>query len=134
MASFNRVVLMGNLTRDPELSFASSGTPVCKFGLAINRKWKDREEVCFIDVVSFGKQAEILNQYLRKGGAVLVEGRLTYSSWEDKNSQQRRSKNEVVVENFSFLPKAGAAADQGAGDEPPRDGDVQPPADGDIPF
>lgn len=106
MAAFNKVILMGNLTRDPELSYAQTGTAICKFGMAMNRKSKDREEVCFVDLVAWGKQAELLNQHVTKGSAVLIEGRLSYSSWEDKNDGKRRSKHEVIVEQFQFMPKA----------------------------
>ena len=107
MANYNRVILMGNLTRDPQLSYLPSQTPVVELGLAVNRKWKgqdgqQREETCFVDCKAFGKQAEVMNQYLSKGRPVLIEGRLQFSAWEDKEGN-KRSKLRVVVENFQFI-------------------------------
>src|SRR5262245_56023126 len=120
-ASFNRVILAGNLTRDPQLSYTASNTPVCKFGMATNRRWRDREgnqkdEVCYVDLTSFGKQAEVINQYMAKGRSILVEGRLNYQQWTDKEGKNR-SKLEVIVENFTFLGdrQGGAGADGSGG-------------------
>ena len=118
MANYNKVFLIGNLTRDPQLSFLPSQTPVLDLGMAINRKWKDKdgqqkEETCFVDLTAFGKQAETLNQYVTKGSPLMVEGRLHFSSWKDKEGKNR-SKLKVVVENFQFLGKAqDSAAPQG---------------------
>ena len=108
MPSFNRVTLMGNLTRDPQLKHLPSSTTVADFGLAMNRHFKtasgeDREEVCFIDCSAFGKQAEVIGQYCKKGKPLFVEGRLKYDQWDDKTSGARRSKVSVVVENFQFV-------------------------------
>src|SRR5687768_12998997 len=108
MASFNKVLLMGNLTRDPQLKYLPSQTPVVEFGLACNRKWRtpqgeDREEVLFVDCAAFGKQAETLNTYCQKGKGLFIEGRLKYDSWEDKQGGGKRSKLSVVVENFQFV-------------------------------
>jgi single-strand DNA-binding protein len=109
MNGFNKVILAGNLTRDPELRYTPSGTAIAKFGLAVNRKWKDsqtnemREEVTFIDIDAFGKQAETIGQYLKKGRPILLEGRLKLDQWDDKQTQQKRSKLGVVLESFSFL-------------------------------
>ena len=103
MASFNKVLLMGNLTRDPELRYIPSGTAVAKFGLAVNRDYVDRqsgdkkESVCFVDITVWGKQAETCNQYLTKGRPVFIEGRLEFSSWETKEGD-KRTKLEVVAE------------------------------------
>lgn len=107
MASYNRIVLMGNLTRDPQLSYTPSNTAVCKFGIATNRKWRDRdggdrEDVCFVDCVLFGKGGEVFNQYMSKGRSVLVEGRLTLNQWTTPEGD-KRSKHEVFVENFTFV-------------------------------
>ncbi|MCK4601082.1 MAG: single-stranded DNA-binding protein, partial [Phycisphaerae bacterium] len=107
MANYNKVILMGNLTRDPQLSYLPSQTPVVEIGLAVNRKWKGqdgqkREEACFVDCRAYGKQAEVMNQYLSKGRPILIEGRLQLSSWEDKEGN-KRSKLRVVVERFQFL-------------------------------
>ena len=103
MANFNKVILAGNLTRDPEVRYSQSGTAVAKFGMAINRKFKDQESTCFVDITAFGKQAEVLEQYVKKGSPLMVEGRLEFSQWEDKNGGGKRSKLEVVVEQFQFL-------------------------------
>jgi len=102
MANFNKVILAGNLTRDPQLSYTPSQTAVCEFGMAINRKWKDKEETCFVDLQAWGKTGETINQYCSKGSPLLVEGRLTFDQWEGKDGQ-RRSRLRVTVENFQFL-------------------------------
>jgi len=112
MPSFNRVTLIGNLTRDPETRDLPSGTTLCEFGLATTRHYKtaageDREETCFIDCTAFGKPAEVLQQYLKKGRPLFVEGRLKYDQWDDKNGGGKRSKISVVVENFQFLGSRG---------------------------
>ncbi len=112
MANYNKILLMGNLTRDPELSYLPSNTPVVEFGLAVNRRYRRQdgeqgEETLFIDCKSFGRQAEVINQYLSKGRGVFVEGRLQLDQWEDKQSGQKRSKHRVVVENFQFLDGRG---------------------------
>lgn len=151
MASYNRIILVGNLTRDPQLSYTPANTAVCKFGIATNHKWKSkdgdaREEVCFVDCVVFGRAGETFNQYMSKGRPVLVEGRLKLDRWTSPEGE-KRSRHEVFVENFTFLgggrsgdagaPQAAAtAATAGAGaggggggfDEPP------PPTDDNIPF
>src|SRR6266536_1149904 len=97
MASFNKVILAGNLTRDPELRYTPKGTAVAKIGLAINRQWKDesgaqKEEVTFVDVDAFGRQAEVISQYLKKGRPILVEGRLKFEQWDDKQTGQKKSR------------------------------------------
>ena|SRR5437868_3071283 len=109
MNGFNKVILAGNLTRDPELRYTPSGTAIAKFGLAVNRKWKDsqtnemKEEVTFVDIDAFGRQAETIGQYLKKGRPILVEGRLKLDQWDDKQTQQKRSRLGVVLESFTFL-------------------------------
>lgn len=108
MSSFNRVLLMGNLVRDPELRVTLKGTAICQFGMAVNRTWKDesgqlREEVSFIDIEAWGKQGEVIAKYLTKGRPLFVEGRLKMDSWEDKTSGQRRTKLKVVLESFQFI-------------------------------
>lgn len=120
MASFNRVILAGNLTRDPQLSYLPSNTPVCEFGLAVSRKFRDkdgnqRDEVCFVDVQAFGRTAETVNQYFRKGRPILIEGRLRFREWTNKEGQ-KRNKLDVVVDNFSFIDSGGGGgAGGGAG-------------------
>ena len=114
MASFNKVLLMGNLTKDPELRYTPQGTAVVNLRLAVNRKFKDRnqelkEEVCFVTAVVWDKQAETCNQYLHKGSPVFLEGRLQSRSWED-NSGQKRSVIEVRVERVQFM---GAPSSRG---------------------
>ena len=103
MANFNRVILMGNLTRDPELANTPNGTSICKFGIAVNRKFKERESTMFIDCTTWGKIGELIHQYSRKGDPIMIEGWLEFHSWEDKSSGQRRSKHSMTVENFQFL-------------------------------
>src|ERR1041385_8611383 len=108
MANFNKVILAGNLTRDPELRYTPKGTAIARFGLAINRTWKSetgetKEEVTFVDVDSFGKQAELIGQYFRKGKPILMEGRLRLDTWDDKQTNQKRSKLGIVLESFQFI-------------------------------
>ena len=108
MPSFNQVLLMGNVTRDPQLRQLPSQTVVAEFGLAVNRKYRstdgeEREEVCFVDCTAFGKQAEVISQYCQKGKPLFVQGRLRYDAWDDKQSGAKRSKLTVVVENFQFV-------------------------------
>lgn len=108
MASFNRVILAGNLTRDPELRFTPKGTAIAKIGLAVNRVWKTdtgetKEEVTFVDIDIFGKTAENVANYLRKGSPALIEGRLKLDTWEDKQTNQKRSRLTVVAETVQFL-------------------------------
>jgi single-strand DNA-binding protein len=112
MPSYNKVILIGNLTRDPELRYTPSGRAIAKLGLALNRSWKTetgetREEVTFVDVDAFGRQAEVLGQYLRKGRPVMVEGRLKLDQWDDKQTGQKRSRMGVVLESFQFLDSGG---------------------------
>lgn len=121
MASFNRVILAGNMTRDPQLSYLPSNTPVCEFGLAINRRFRDkdgnqRDEVCFVDVQAFGRTAETINQYFKKGSGILVEGRLRMREWTSKEGQ-KRSKLDVVVDQFSFIDSGGGGG-SGSGGRP----------------
>ena len=158
MASFNKVILLGNLTRDPELRYTPSGTPVATFGLAMNRRSgqgdERREEVCFVDIVAFGREAETASEFLSKGRAALIEGRLQWRSWEGQDGQ-KRSKHEVVAERIQFMPRTREEGMErtvpGAGMEqaPPGPGmerssprptrtveefDVPPLEDDDIPF
>ena len=129
MASFNKVLLIGNLTKDPELRYTPQGTAVVNLRLAINRKFRDKnqelkEEVCFVTAVVWNKQAETCNQYLHKGSPVLVEGRLQSRSWED-NSGQKRSVLEVRAERVQFM---GAAPSKGAAAAEPAEERIQEPS------
>jgi single-strand DNA-binding protein len=115
---FNKVILMGNLTRDPESRTTPSGQSVTNFSLAVNRTWKgadgqQNEDVSYIDCVAWGKPGEIIAQYLGKGRAVLVSGRLDQRSWDDKDSGQKRSKIEVVVEDFNFVGDGAGGGESG---------------------
>lgn len=120
MASFNKVILLGNLTRDPQLRYLPSQMAVCDFGLAVNRKFKtaqgeEREEVTFVDCTAFGKQAEVINQYCQKGKGLFIDGRLKFDTWEDKQGGGKRSKLSVVIENFQFIGGPGGPGGGGGG-------------------
>jgi single-strand DNA-binding protein len=119
MGNFNKVILLGNLTRDPELRYTPKGTAVARLGLAVNRSYKSetgetKEEVTFIDIDAWGKQAEVIGQYLRKGRQLFVEGRLKLDQWDDKNTGQKMSKLRVVMENFQFVDARGEGGAPGA--------------------
>ncbi|MFA7236462.1 MAG: single-stranded DNA-binding protein [Phycisphaeraceae bacterium] len=146
MANFNKVILIGNLTRDPQLSYLPNQTPVVELGMAVNRRFKKQdgeqgEEVTFVDLRIFGRRAEVLNQYCKKGDPLMVEGRLHLDRWQDKDGGNR-SKMVVMIENFEFIGGrggsggggAGAYADDagasegGYGGGPPRSSAPRPPA------
>ncbi len=158
MASLNSVTLLGNLTRDPELRYTPQGTAVGTFGLAVNRRYRQgdeqREETCFVDIVTFGRQAETSSEYLSKGNLVLIEGRLQWRSWETPEGQ-KRSKHEVVANNVQFMPRGSSGQNGGSYQSdrpmpqsrpsapPPSpsmgggggfDESFPPPSDDDIPF
>jgi single-strand DNA-binding protein len=154
MASFNKVILMGNLTRDPELRYTPKGTAVAKIGLAVNRTWKNesgetKEEVTFVDVDMFGRTAENVGQYMRKGSPILIEGRLRLDTWEDKQTNQKRSKLGVVAEVVQFLGGNRSGGEGGESSRPQQrpaaptqkpapvaeaESDLPPPEDDDVPF
>ncbi len=154
MPSLNKVLLMGNLTRDPELRVTPKGTPICQFSLAINRQFKmesgeTREEVIYVDVEAWGKQGETIAKYCTKGRPLYVEGRLRLDQWEDKNTKEKRSRMKVVLEQFQFLgdSRGGGGAPQPASEEgggsperhaPPARSSAKPAAqenlDEDVPF
>lgn len=111
MSSLNKVLIMGNLTRDPEIKYTTKGTAVCDIGLAVNRKSKSdsgevREEVTFIDVTLWGKTAEVIAKHMKKGGSVFVEGRLQLEQWDDKSTGQKRSKLKVIGENVQMIGRS----------------------------
>lgn len=115
-ANLNKVLLMGNLTRDPELRVTPRGTAICQFGMAISRQFKDesgnaKEETTFVDVEAWGRQGETISKFCTKGRPLFVEGRLRFDQWEDKASGQKRSKLKVVVENFQFIGDRSQAQD-----------------------
>jgi single-strand DNA-binding protein len=134
MASFNKVILAGNLTRDPELRYTPNGRAIAKLGLAVNRTWKNeagekKEEVTFIDIDAFGQQAEVICQYMRKGREILIEGRLRLDQWDDKQTGQKRSKLGVILEGFSFIGSANRGEGAPSGPAPARPaGSAQPAA------
>ncbi len=161
MAYLNKVFLIGNLTRDPELRVTPKGTAICQFGIAVNRQFKDesgatRDETTFVDIEAWGKQGELVSKYLTKGSLAMVEGRLKLDQWEDKTSGQKRSKIKVVLDNVQFLSTRGGAGGGGGGgaasapadgidqttperhSPPPRSGGAKPAAtenlDEDVPF
>src|SRR5437899_3328583 len=155
MANFNKVILAGNLTRDPELRYTPKGTAVAKIGLAINRTWKSetgesKEEVTFVDAEAWSRTAEVIAQYLKKGRPVLIEGRLKLDQWEDKTTHQKMSKLKVVIENFQFMDSgrtdgagaseaprarpAAAPAAAPAGAPPQAEPEAGPPEEDDVPF
>lgn len=139
MANYNRVILAGNMTRDPELSYTPSNTPVCKFGIAVNRTWTDRqtnvkhEETMFIDCTAWSKSAEVINQYCSKGKPILLEGRLVLDTWTNQEGQ-KRSRHTVTVDNFQFLGSPGGARSTAPASAPSTDVPDQPPGPDDAPF
>jgi single-strand DNA-binding protein len=142
-SSFNRVILAGNMTRDPEARALPSGQALTKFSLAINRAYttkegEKREEVTYVDVESYGKQAEIIAKYCSKGSGILVEGRLKLDQWDDKKTGEKRSRLGVVLENFTFLGSKPQGGDEG-GSSRARGGQDHPTSSAsdssdDVPF
>lgn len=130
MTNYNRVTMMGRLTRDVELRNTSGGTTVAKCGFAVNRWRKDKDDdVCFVDLVAFGKTAELLSKHFHKGDAIHFEGRLSFSQWDAKDGSGKRSKHEIVVESVQFLPRNADTGSGGGNTEAPTGADY-----GDIPF
>ena len=133
----NKVILMGRLTRDPSLTCTSSNTPVCEFGLAVNRRWKDKdgnpkEDVMFVEITSFGRQAEVLNQYMKKGSPLLLEGRLRHQTWEKDGKRHHR--HDVVLESFTFVGSRDKPDEDRSGSPDGPPGDTGATAPDDIPF
>src|SRR6266849_3389882 len=152
MASFNKVILLGNLTRDPEVRYTPKGSAVCDLGIAINRQYtldsgEKREEVTYVDVVLWSRLAEIAGEYLKKGRPVFIEGRLQLDTWDDKQSGQKRSKLRVIGETMQLLggrPPGAGAPDVEGGDRqsrggkpsapPPKEAAPAQPDEDEIPF
>jgi len=160
MANLNKVMLIGNLTRDPEIKYTPKGSAVADIGLAINRTYtpeggEKREETTFVDVVLWGRLAELAGEYLKKGRSVYIEGRLQLDSWDDKQTGQKRTKMRVVGETMQFLgaprgDSGGGGGEEGGGrppggsrppgprppasKKPPIDPDLEPSGEDDIPF
>ncbi|MEK6257172.1 MAG: single-stranded DNA-binding protein [Planctomycetota bacterium] len=125
MASFNKVILIGNLTRDPQVKYTTGGTAVAEVTLAVNRQWFDKqsntrkEDTTFVDVTLWGRTAEVAGEYLAKGRPVLIEGRLQLDSWEDRETKQKRSRLRVVGENMTMLGSRGDGGGGGSGGRAP---------------
>lgn len=152
MASFNKVILLGNLTRDPEVRYTPKGSAVADLGIAVNRQYtlengEKREEVTFVDVTFWGRTAEVAGEYLKKGRPVFIEGRLQLDTWDDKTSGQKRSKLKVIGETMQLLGSRGDSAGGGGGAEegerparsskpsaPPKSSAPAEPDDDEIPF
>lgn len=143
MASYNKVVLLGNLTRDPQVRHTPGGSAVAEIGLAVNRSWFDKnsnsrkEETTFIDVTLWGRTAEVASEYLTKGKSVLIEGRLQLDQWDDKESGQKRSKLKVVGENMTMLGGKSEPGERSQADsfyDRPGAGSQDVPDDSDVPF
>jgi single-strand DNA-binding protein len=152
MASYNKVILVGNLTRDPELRYTPKGMAIAKIGLAVNRNWTNeagekKEEVTFVDVDIFGRTAENVAQYMKKGRPILIEGRLRLDQWDDKQTGQKRSKLGVVAETVQFLGSPAGGGGDGGEPAPRRQAPASapapssssaepdmPPPDDDVPF
>jgi single-strand DNA-binding protein len=146
MANLNKVLLLGNVTRDPEVRYTPKGSAVCDLGVAVNRAYttdsgEKREEVTFVDVTLWGRTAEIASEYLKKGRPVFIEGRLQMDTWDDKQTGQKRSRLRVVAENMQLLgsrPQGGGAADATAetrqASAPPKSSATSEPDDDEIPF
>jgi single-strand DNA-binding protein len=153
MASFNKVILLGNLTRDPEVRYTPKGSAVCDLGIAVNRQYtlesgEKREEVTYVDVVLWSRLAEIAGEYLKKGRPIFIEGRLQLDTWDDKQSGQKRSKLRVIGETMQLLgsrPAAAGGAAEGAEEDrqsrapkttapPPKSSAPAEPDDDEIPF
>ena len=118
MASLNKVLLMGNLTRNPEIRYTPGGSAVCEFGMAINRRFmqangQEKDETCFVDITVWGKQAESSSRFLQKGSSVFVEGRLVYDQWTEKETGNKRSRLRIYAERVQFLDRRDASAPQG---------------------
>jgi single-strand DNA-binding protein len=154
MASFNKVILLGNLTRDPEVRYTPKGSAVCDLGIAVNRQYtlesgEKREEVTYVDVVLWSRLAEIAGEYLKKGRPIFIEGRLQMDTWDDKQTGQKRTKLRVIGETMQLLGSrptgAGAGGEGGESDRPPKasgkstpppakPGAAAEPDDDEIPF
>jgi single-strand DNA-binding protein len=144
MPNYNKVILMGNLTRDPEVRYTANNQPVANFGIAVNRRYttgagEKREEAMFIDCDAWGRTAELINQYFSKGKPIFIEGQLRLDQWEDQQGQ-KRSRHKVFVENFQFVESRGGGGPGGDGERAPARADGEssgphrPIEEDEIPF
>ena len=132
--NYNKCILGGAITRDPEIRYSTKGSAVCGFGIAMNREWKSeagekKKEVTFVDVTVFGRQAEVVAQYFKKGSPILLEGRLKLEQWEDKQTHQKRSALKVILESFSFVNTKSDPQESSESPQPDPVGDTD-----DVPF
>ncbi|HCE05262.1 MAG TPA: single-stranded DNA-binding protein [Verrucomicrobiales bacterium] len=150
MPNYNKVMLMGRLTRDPEVRYSANGTAITNIGLAVNRNWRNQdgqtqEEVTFVDVTAFGKRGEAVGQYLKKGRPIFIEGHLRMDQWDDKQTGQKRSKLAIIMDAFEFIDSRGEGEGGGgnfSGGGAPAAGGAAPAAGGgggfaeddDVPF
>ena len=149
MPNYNKVILMGRLTRDPEVRYSSSGTAIANLGIAVNRNWRNQdgqqqEEVTFVDVTAFGKRGETVGQYLKKGRPIFIEGHLRLDQWDDKQTGQKRSKLAVILDSFEFIDSRGeggggdfsseSSNPSGGGAAPAQGGGGGFTEDDDVPF
>ena len=139
IGNYNRIILLGNCTRDIETKYSASGSAYSTWGMAMNRQWTNQagekqEEVCFVDVKAFGRTAEIAGQYLKKGSPVFIEGRLSFYQWEDEETGARRSKHSVVVDTLQLLPRGGNNQRPQTSEQASPTADEGEPVEDDIPF
>lgn len=137
MRGFSKAIVAGNVTRDPEMRTTTSGSQVCSFAIAVNRSFKDssgnqQDQVSYLDCVAWGKSAEIICQYVHKGSPLLVSGRLEQRSWDDKSSGQKRSRTEIVIEDFSFIGNSGNGGNFGGANKKAAKEDAGDDLGGDI--
>lgn len=145
MSSYNKVIIMGGLVRDPELAYTNANLAVCKITVAVSNTYKDKKDTAYVDCVAFGKQAELIHKYFLKGNTIHLDGRLKTDTWTDKTTNQKRSKLGVIVETITFMPRdrGGDGGQQqqeahrpinGKPQEPPPPDSDLPPDDPNIPF
>jgi len=144
MASYNKIIIIGNLVRDPELKVTQNGTQVCQITVASTHKYKEQEETCFIDAACFGTTAEVVSKYFSKGKPILIEGRLKLDKWQDRETGQNRSKHSIFIEKFEFIGSKqdneqqnnqhNSGYDSYSQSQPARDAHPNPDPDDDVPF
>ena len=144
MSNYNKIILMGNVTRDPELKYLPNGNPVIEIGLAVSRRWNDkqtgekREATTFVECKCFGRGAEVIDKYVNKGDPLFLDGRLEFRTWEDKSTGGRRSKHEVLIENFELMGQRDRGEQRASGQQQQQQQQRQPAADPyqgeDVPF
>lgn len=146
MASYNKVLIMGNLTRDPEVKYTQKGTAISELSIAVSKKWKDdagkmQEKTCFVSATAFGRTAEVIGEHFKKGKPIFIEGELTQDQWEDKDTGKKREKTKVAIQSFQFVGGSDEKQSGNGGQSSPRPAAKPAPKeftssndDGDIPF